>query len=179
MIRSSWMGLALAGLAWGCGGDPATGGAATTSTVSSGATTTSAGGAGAGGSGTGGSGPQCGVTEHLCGGVCAGNTPVTGCYGSASCVACPSSAHGASTCSSQGACVITCDAGYQKSGNQCICNSQCCADSDCGAGATCQSGTCVDPPPACDAAQCTIECTVKNGAACIGVCLGGNCTCLC
>lgn len=143
-----------------------------------------AGGSGTGGGATGtggkgGSGPSCGVTEHLCGGVCASNTPQTGCFASASCTACSVPSHGTASCTNDGFCDSACDAGYQKAGNQCVCGANCCSDSDCGNGQSCQSGSCVDPVPACDALQCTADCTLKNGKFCVGACNGGTCTCLC
>jgi hypothetical protein len=129
---------------------------------------------------------DCPAGQHFCGGLCAGNTPQTGCSASSSCSPCPDAPlHGALTCSAAGQCDFTCTGNYQKSGNSCSCATQCCTDADCGNGSTCQGGTCsAPPPPACDANACVATCVatcIIQGKLGIGICLPDNscgCTCL-
>jgi hypothetical protein len=170
----------------GAGGAAGAGGAGTGGTSSGGAgtgsgggtTTGSGGGATTGTGGAGGSPQTCGGQQHLCGGFCVGNTPDTGCFGSASCVACPTPTHGTSTCSANGVCDFTCSAGYQKSGNQCTCATQCCSDADCQNGDTCSNGTCQSQNPGgCDSLTCAATCLAQKG--CPGACLLGQCLCAC
>ena len=142
----------------GVGGDPSTSGAttaagtttATTSgtTTSSSTTTTSA----ASTSASTGSGMMCPAGQHLCGGICAGNTIQTGCFGSNNCVPCPAApVNGTSICSGNGTCDFTCSANHVKQGNACVCASACCSDADCGGGGSvCSGGTCTVVAPACD-----------------------------
>jgi len=118
-------------------------------------------------------GPGCGAQEHLCGGVCAGNTPATGCYTSASCAACTEPPNGAATCSAQGTCDAICDPGYQKVGAACQCASQCCTDADCAAGQTCSGGTCTSSQ-SCDMATCLAMCIMQGM---IGACINDQCIC--
>ncbi len=137
-----------------------------TSTSTSGTTTSSSSSSSGGG--------DCGAMEHKCGGVCTGNTPQTGCYTSASCAACPSPANGTSTCTPNGTCDITCNFGFIKSGNACVCDpnaQQCCTNNDCNAGETCQNNQCIAPP--CDQNLCIIQCFPG-----LGICVGNVCTCV-
>jgi hypothetical protein len=162
----------------GVGGDPST----TATTGSTGSTTSSTTGSTTSSTtgsttttttGAGGGGPSCGPMQHLCGGVCAGNTPQTGCFASSpSCTPCANPpVNGYTTCSASGACDFECNAGWQKSGNACACASGCCSDADCTGGQTCQGGTCKAPP--CDDQACFISCFMQCGGACV------NNTCLC
>ena len=123
-------------------------------------------------------GPMCDSDEHLCGGICAGNTTQTGCFQSVTCAPCAAPPiHGTSTCSAAGLCDFTCGSGYTKSGNSCVCDSECCSDADCANGASCSGGTCSDPPPPpCDDNACILECAAFF---CVGICLGDTCTCFC
>jgi hypothetical protein len=147
-----------------------------TSSTSSGSGSSSATSSSAASSGSGGS--PCDADEHLCGGICSGNTPQTGCFQSVTCAACAAPPiHGSVTCSSAGLCDFTCGAGYTKSGNSCVCANECCSDSDCGNGASCDGGVCGEPPPPpCDDAACAFECGLYL---CVGICLGDICTCFC
>ena len=134
---------------------------------------------GSGGSGampgTGGDpGPQCDPPNHMCGGICVGNTPATGCYQSQSCAACPNPVNGTASCSIDGACAAMCNAPYVAQGNSCVCPQQCCSNNDCGGGATCQNGTCVQPMT-CDQVQCTALCLIQGK---FGLCQGNSCVCL-
>jgi len=120
-------------------------------------------------------GPTCGATEHLCGGICTGNTPATGCYQSVDCTACPNVPNGTATCDANGLCAATCNSPYVPSGNSCICPNQCCTNADCPtSGSTCDNGTCVEPST-CDQALCIALCGLQSK---IGVCLGDQCTCI-
>jgi hypothetical protein len=184
-MRNAWLALSC-GLLWACAegategdrpdddggggfvGDGG-GGAATTSTTSSGAGP-STGGGGSGGGGAG--GPMCDPPEHLCGGICVGNTPQTGCYQSTTCTACPSVINGTTTCTAGGLCDFTCTSPYVKNGPSCSCPTQCCSNADCSGGATCDNGQCVEP---CDQALCIFNCGLQNK---VGVCQGNQCICL-
>ncbi len=137
-------------------------------------TTSGTGGAG-GMSGTGGMAPQCEPPGHLCGGICVGNTPATGCYQSVSCASCPTPLHGSATCTPDGLCAAECNAPYVPNGANCVCPTQCCSDADCGGGgSTCQNGTCTTPQT-CDQVQCTAICLIQG---LFGLCVGNTCTCL-
>ena len=155
----------------GFGGE-GVGGAATTTTSS----TTSTGGApGVGGQGPGGGGagsPMCTPPEHLCGGICVGNTPQTGCYQSTSCNPCPFVTNGTTKCTNDGLCDFDCAAPYVKSGSICSCPTQCCSNADCSGGATCENGQCVEP---CDQVLCTALCLIQNK---VGLCQNNQCVCL-
>jgi hypothetical protein len=164
----------------GSGGSGATGSDGGSSTSSgTGATggvgSTGGSGSGPGGSGAGGAAP-CPQGQHFCGGVCAGNTPQTGCFLSDSCAPCVAPANGTSTCAADGNCDFTCGAGWMKSGAQCACATECCSDNDCSGDDTCVGGTCTPPPPTCDLAVCIFECGFSTG--CPGICVGPTCTCL-
>ncbi|MEP7120621.1 MAG: hypothetical protein ABJE95_06920 [Byssovorax sp.] len=181
------------------GGNPATTGvggaaAATTgagsasTTTSTSATSTSAGTTSAvSATASVGSGMGCPAGQHLCGGICAGNTIQTGCFGSSDCLPCgPAPVNGTTVCSGNGTCDFTCGANYVKQGNTCACAASCCSDADCGGnGATCSGGSCVvapPPPPSCDSATCTSGCfaacffQMKVG---VGTCINGACVCAC
>lgn len=169
----------------GSSGEGGTGSSASSSSngaAGSTGATGSTGGTGAGGDPTGpgsggaGGGSQCPQGQHFCGGVCAGNTPQTGCYQSSSCAPCSPPANGTSTCAADGSCDFTCGAGWMKNGAQCVCASQCCSDNDCSGDDTCVNGTCTPPPPTCDLAVCIFECGFTTG--CPGICVGPTCTCL-
>jgi hypothetical protein len=146
----------------------------TTSAATTGATTGSTSAATSSSSGT-----MCGMTEHVCSGMCAGNTIQTGCFGSASCAPCPAApTHGTENCNASGQCAFSCDTNYVPSGASCVCSLACCADSDC-AGGTCVGGQCQS---ACDSSSCQAGCVfqcalqMKVG---IGQCQGANCVCVC
>lgn len=124
----------------------------------------------------------CPAGQHLCGGVCAGNTTQTGCFGSNNCLSCaPAPVNGTSVCSGNGTCDFTCGASYVKQGNTCACAASCCSDADCGGnGSTCSGGSCTVVPPACDGNACTAGCLLgcfpKFG---VGTCINGACLCAC
>lgn len=64
------------------------------------------------------SGPgTCGLTEHLCDGVCAQNTPETGCFKSSSCFGCSVPTGGTANCTAQGECDYECTAPNVKDGS--------------------------------------------------------------
>ncbi|MCA9623383.1 MAG: hypothetical protein KC731_30390, partial [Myxococcales bacterium] len=161
----------------GVGGDTK---ADTTSSSSSGTGgMTGTGGMGTGGEpgfggdmGSGGMGPQCNAPQHLCGGICVGNTPATGCYQSMSCTACPNVPNGTATCTMDGYCGANCNPGYMPSGTTCVCQSQCCSDADCGSGSSCQNGTCVAD---CDQALCIAACLLQMK---VGICVSNSCVCV-
>lgn len=130
---------------------------------------------------------MCPAMQHFCGGICAGNTPQTGCYGSTTCTACDGNAvptGGILICNAQGACDFDCTTGYTKSGNQCVCQTQCCSDADCASGEVCMNGTCQGSTTtgggSCDPNACTAGCLVMcfPGFG-VGICLGGACQCTC
>ncbi|MDI3290335.1 hypothetical protein [Polyangium sp. 15x6] len=105
--------------------------------------------------------------EHACAGVCAGNTPATGCFTSTTCTPCPAVQNGAATCNSTGLCDVSCNSGYVKNGFACVCQSQCCSDADCAAGQTCMGGTCSggstgDGGVACNPFACVFDCAFQN-----------------
>lgn len=158
------------------GGDAATGGMGGNPTGMPG--TGGMGGSPAGMPGTGGMGgdpgPTCDPPQHLCGGICTGNTPATGCYQSVDCTPCPTVTNGSATCDANGLCAAMCNSPYVANGNQCVCPSQCCTNADCGNNASCQNGTCVQDP-SCDEPLCIIQCAVQNK---VGICISNNCVCL-
>lgn len=122
---------------------------------------------------------MCAPPQHLCNGMCAGNTIQTGCYASVSCVPCPQSpANGTEVCSAAGQCDFNCNAGYMKSGGGCVCATQCCADADCPAGSTCVGGSC-QQQASCDQAVCAAFCIIQCMGFGIGLCVNNLCTCLC
>jgi hypothetical protein len=136
----------------------------------------SASGAGAGGaSSTGGSAGSggCGPGKHFCGGLCAGNTPETGCSQSASCEPCPVPAHAAPACTETGSCDFTCLDDYHEVDGQCRCALECCSSLDCSGGLVCSGGTCQPPP--CYALDCIETCVWS--LKCGGICVGDTCTC--
>lgn len=117
-------------------------------------------------------GPTCDPPQHLCGGICTGNTPATGCYQSLSCDPCPTVVNGTATCDTNGQCAAMCNSPYVPSGTSCVCPNQCCSDADCGSGASCQSGACVQD---CDEGACIAVCLIQGK---VGVCVSNQCTCL-
>lgn len=181
----------------GVGGDPSTSGATTaagttTATTSASGTTTSssttstsaASSSAASTSASTGSGMMCPAGQHLCGGICAGNTIQTGCFGSNNCVPCPAApVNGTSICSGNGTCDFTCSANHVKQGNACVCASACCSDADCGGGGSvCSGGACTVVAPACDGAACTSGCFASclfQGKVGIGTCINDACVCVC
>lgn len=116
--------------------------------------------------------PECDPGKHLCGGICVGNTPQTGCYQSVACTPCPSVTYGTTTCTSDGLCDFTCTSPYQKSGNTCSCPMQCCSSLDCSGGQTCENGQCVTP---CSDSDCLFDCVLMGYL--FGSCQGGQCVC--
>ncbi|MDC0742356.1 hypothetical protein [Polyangium mundeleinium] len=106
--------------------------------------------------------------EHACAGVCAGNTPATGCFTSTTCTPCPTAQNGAAVCNTTGLCDVSCNAGYVKNGVTCVCQSQCCADADCAAGQTCMGGTCTSSSSSsssgggCDLFACIFTCGLQS-----------------
>lgn len=128
-----------------------------------------------GGGGMGGMAPECDPPGHLCGGICVGNTPATGCYQSSTCASCPTPTNGTATCTMDGQCAAQCNSPYVPNGASCICPMQCCSDADCGGGGSvCQSGTCTTPQT-CDQVQCTAICLIQG---LFGICQGNQCLCL-
>lgn len=118
---------------------------------------------------------MCQAMEHVCNGMCAGNTIQTGCFGDPTCTPCPPApVNGTETCSAQGTCDFTCTNNYKKSGNACVCALACCADSDCPKGDTCSNGTCM-APPSCDMTLCIASCILQMK---IGICVNNQCVCL-
>lgn len=106
--------------------------------------------------------PNCGATQHLCGGICTDNTPESGCYGSSSCEPCPSPANGAAICSEAGVCDVTCNDPYVKSGSHCECPTECCIPDDCTDEDTeCVEGACVD---LCVKVNCIAKCLLEHGS---------------
>lgn len=113
----------------GAAGNGGTSGAAA-SGGSSGAAGTS-GSAGASGT-AGAAGSSCTGPQHMCSGVCTGNTIESGCFTSSLCLACPPPPlHGTEVCSNQGQCDFICDQGYSKNGIVCQPNPGTCSDTDC------------------------------------------------
>ena len=149
--------------------------------------TTSGGGDGGGGPGSGGAGngsgsggsggdpgPTCSPPEHMCGGICVGNTPATGCYQSVSCTPCPNVTNGSAICSMDGNCDVMCNAPYVPQGLACVCPTQCCSNADCGSNANCVNGTC-EQQGSCDPVACAAICLLQMA---IGICQGNQCICI-
>ena len=136
------------------------------------------GGSPAGMPGTGGMGgdpgPTCDPPQHLCGGICTGNTPATGCYQSVDCTPCPTVTNGTAACDNNGLCAAMCNSPYVANGAQCVCPSQCCTNADCGNNASCQNGACV-PDPTCDEPLCIFQCGLQNK---LGICINDMCACI-
>jgi hypothetical protein len=155
-------------------------GTSTTSTSTSTSTSSSSSSSSATSSSSG--GMNCGPMEHLCNGVCNGNTPATGCFTSVSCSPCVAPANGTSSCTAAGVCDFSCNFGYNKSGNACVCAQQCCSNADCPAGETCAGGVCSGGGGMCDANDCQAQCflicfpQMKIG---FGTCNGNVCDCVC
>lgn len=163
-----------AGGAGGAGSSTSASSAASTSASTS-ATSSSASTSGSTSASSSSGGPDCAADQHLCGGVCANNTPQTGCFTSVTCAPCAAPpVNASSTCSADGKCDFTCTSGWVKSGNSCVCGSECCSDADCGSGLVCQGNQCVAAP--CDQAQCFLDCFAMF---CVGLCVGDQCTCTC
>lgn len=165
----------------GAGGSSST---ETTSSTTASSSTTS-GSSSSSTSASTGTGMGCPAGQHLCGGVCAGNTPQTGCFGSSNCAPCMAApVNSTSICTDNGTCDFTCGGGYVKNGNACVCGTAvCCADSDCGGnGSTCVGGNCT-VPATCDGFQCATSCLAyclfTKGTPGLGACLFGNCNCIC
>jgi hypothetical protein len=115
----------------------------------------------------------CNPPEHLCGGVCAGNTPQTGCYTSSACTPCAPVQNGTTNCTAAGTCDFICASPYAKSGTQCVCPTECCVAADCGSN-PCEGGVCKVP---CNALGCAIGCAAQGYAT--GMCLTEyTCTCI-
>lgn len=136
-----------------------------------------------GGSGNAGGSMGCPPDKHLCGGICVGNTPATGCFTSATCTPCPNPPqNGVAVCNAQGTCDVMCNAPYVKSSNSCVCGQACCTDADCSGGGTCVNGAC-EVSMSCtpqDLITCQLTCALScsmqgfaNGS-CDLMC---NCTC--
>lgn len=162
-------------------------------TTSTSGTTSGGGGLGAGGesatssssssssssstSGAGGMAPMCNPPEHLCGGICVGNTVETGCTNSVDCSPCVGpTANGSVACSPGGDCTITCDQDYVLSGTECVCANQCCSEADCSSGEVCAQGQCTSD---CDPLSnfqgwlaCEAICGLLNQS-----CVSSSCTC--
>jgi hypothetical protein len=131
----------------GAGGKGGAGGAGQASGSSTASSSASGSGGGASSSSSSVSssaagGIPCGAQQHACAGACTGNTPESGCFQSTTCAACASSPNGKAICTAQGACDLSCNSGYTKSGNACVCQYACCSDADCPAGQACSGGTC-------------------------------------
>ncbi len=155
----------------GSGGMGTGGESATSSSSSSSSSSTTTGG--------GGMGPMCNPPEHLCGGICVGNTVQTGCTNSVDCSPCVApTANGSVSCSGSGDCTTTCDQGYTQVGTECTCATECCSENDCSGSEICdQNG------------QCTNNCSITNPPgflACQAICAllsmscpgNGSCTCI-
>ncbi|MFS8071404.1 MAG: hypothetical protein ACMG6S_33960 [Byssovorax sp.] len=126
----------------------------------------------------------CPAGQHQCGGICTGNTPQTGCFGSSNCLACPPApVNGTASCAADGTCDFTCGASYTKQGGSCVCSFACCTNADCGAGSACVGGSCSAPQPTCDQGACTAGCLASclfgQGTPGIGICMNSACTCIC
>jgi hypothetical protein len=159
------------------GGGNNTGNAGNTGGVSNGGSgnTGNTGGSGNTGNdgGSGGSG-GCPNGQHLCGGVCVGNTPQTGCWASTTCSPCPNApTSGTVICTADGQCDFNCQAPYMKEGNACACPNECCTNADCTGGATCSNGACVAAP--CDEITCVQTCLQQFM---LGMCNGNVCECV-
>ena len=113
------------------------------------------------------------VYLFFCGGVCAANTPGTGCWQSTSCEPCPTPEHGSPTCTEEGTCDFGCVDGYNLIDGQCLCASECCTSLDCSGGNVCAGGTCQPPP--CYPLECLGTCFLS--LQCGGLCFGTTCTC--
>ncbi len=125
-------------------------------------------------------GGACGAGQHMCPTGCMGNTPETGCLQSATCAACPAVANGKTTCNAQGLCDVSCDSGYNKNGNTCVCPLSCCSNAECAAGQTCMGGTCSGSSTSsgggsCDQFACTAQCLLQNK---FGICGPSGCMCV-
>lgn len=138
---------------------------------------------------SGGSG--CGAQEHMCGGICVGNTPQTGCFTSTSCSPCQAPANGTVLCTADGLCDTQCNPGYEEQGAACVCPSQCCSNADCGGGGmACNGGVCQCVAQCCSDNDCPYNYEVCDGGACacdpalciidcggFGACIGNDCFC--
>jgi hypothetical protein len=116
--------------------------------------------------------PPCEQPNHLCGGICVGNTVETGCHQSPDCQACPAPMHGTPSCTDDGYCDLSCAAPYEKMGISCVCPMECCTDADCsGSDEVCDNNTCIVP---CDATECFLICELLMQ---VGGCVNNMCTC--
>ena len=162
------------GMSNGNGGASMSSSSSSSGSASSGASSSSSSSASSASSSSG--GPMCGATEHLCSGVCAPNTPQTGCFTSQTCSPCLAPANGSSICSAQGLCDVSCNSGYNKSGTTCVCASACCQNADCPSGQTCMGGTCSGGGGGtCDQAVCIATCLIQGK---LGICQGSTCLCI-
>jgi hypothetical protein len=147
------------------------GGGSAGATSAGGATTTTPTDSGGMGN-TGGQEVVCDPPTHKCGGVCAQNTPQTGCYASVTCEPCPQVANGSSTCTADGLCDFECVPPYIKETSSCACPTECCGPTDCTGGAVCDQGVCVMP---CEDSACAFCCMFNCMQA--GDCNGLACEC--
>ncbi|MEM9874924.1 MAG: hypothetical protein AAF928_08515, partial [Myxococcota bacterium] len=100
-------------------------------------------------------GPTCTPPQHLCDGMCVGNTVASGCTNSVTCDPCPEpSSNGAATCTPNGDCSVACDAGYTAVGGQCQCATECCSEADCSGNEVCTAQ-----------GQCTSDCGLLSNPA--------------
>jgi hypothetical protein len=124
-------------------------------------------------------GGMCGAGQHMCPAGCTGNTPESGCLQSPDCAACPVVANGKPTCNAQGLCDVSCNSGYNKSGNTCVCPQQCCSNAECASGQTCMGGTCSGGSSSsggsCDQAACLAQCFIQGK---VGICGPSGCMCV-
>jgi hypothetical protein len=87
-------------------------------------------------------GPSCQPDEHLCGGLCTGNTVESGCSQSTDCAPCPTDPNGTTSCTTEGLCQLDCAMPYLRIGDTCDCATECCANSDCDVDEICEMGAC-------------------------------------
>jgi hypothetical protein len=158
----------------GAGPGPGPGPGASSSSSSAQSSSSSSASASSGGGG------MCGAGQHLCAGVCTPNTPESGCFQSPDCSPCPTTANGKATCNAQGLCDVSCNSGYDKSGNSCVCPQQCCSNAECASGQTCMGGACSGGGSGgggggCDQFACTTQCLLQMK---FGVCGPSGCMCI-
>jgi hypothetical protein len=160
----------------GAGGAAGGGGQGNGSVGGDGGTGNASNGGAGGDAGSGAGGTDCPAQKHLCGGLCVGNTPSTGCWTSETCNPCAAPpSGGTSVCTAEGVCDFTCAAPYMKSGNTCACSQACCSDADC-PGGTCSGGQCV-VSMMCDPLSCQLMCFAQCFG--VGTCGAAGCMCMC